>query len=203
MPCTHKFVHDLYLENIDFQTTTLIIGTFNPAWENLGNAAEWFYGRTRNNYFWEVLPRLYGEHSLRLALPCDWKTFCKTHRIALTDLIASIDDADPTNPDHIDYLKNYRDDLLAKHFKEFRFVKLPDLVGQHPTITQVYLTRSISGPYWRRLWQPFDDYCKKHEIKAKTLLTPSGGARFQISKDEDISLGDFIFQQWQAKWHSI
>jgi len=200
MTCLHKFSKDLSLERIDFQPTTLIVGTFNPGWDNLGNRALWFYGRTRNNYFWDVLPRLYGEQPLRQATPTEWKALCKQHRIALTDLIASIDDADSNNPTHIGYLKNYRDDLIALQFKQFTFVDIPNLLARHPTITQVYLTRSINDPFWRQLWQPVNDYCRQHDIKAQTLLTPSGSARFQKPKGDNISLGDFIFGQWQNNW---
>jgi len=52
MACQHKFKDDLNLQNIDFELSTLIVGTFNPAIE--GNKAEWFYGRFDNN-FWDVL----------------------------------------------------------------------------------------------------------------------------------------------------
>jgi len=57
MACNHKFKKYLKLEKLDFIPETLIVGTFNPAWP-AGNYAEWFYGRTSNNYFWEVLPNL-------------------------------------------------------------------------------------------------------------------------------------------------
>jgi len=201
MPCIHKFVDDLTLEKIDFNPLTLIVGTFNPDWNNLGNTAQWFYGRTRNNYFWDVLPRLYGEDPLRLATATEWKGFCRTHQIALTDLIASIDDADEDNAEHLTYLKNYRDDLIAKHFSQFSFVDIPQLLIHHPTLKQVYLTRSSSDAFWRRLWQPVEAFCQAHEISCKTLLTPSGGARFRIHKDVKVSLGDFIVEQWRNQWH--
>jgi hypothetical protein len=203
MPCIHKFAKDLHLARIDFQPVALIIGTFNPGWDNLGNTAEWFYGRTRNNYFWDVLPRLYSETPLRQSSPAEWKAFCKQYRIALTDLIASIDDADSNNPAHVGYLKNYRDDLIARHCKCINLVNIPSLLAKHPTIRHVYLTRSIADPFWRRLWQPIEDFCQYQEIKTQTLLTPSGSARFQIPKGAKISLGDFIFEQWQQQWHYL
>lgn len=203
MACIHRFVDDLMLEAIDFQATTLIVGTFNPGWNNLGNYAPWFYGRTRNNYFWEVLPRLYGELSLRQASPAEWWAFCHRHQIALTDLIASINDADANNPDHIGYLKNYRDDLIAKRFESFNTVDLPALLAKQHTITQVYLTRRVNHRFWQQLWQPAQDYCQQHGIKHQTLITPSASARFQLPKNQHISLGDFILAEWQASWHSV
>ncbi|WP_411726187.1 hypothetical protein [Methyloglobulus sp.] len=42
MACIHKFASDLNLEQIDFEPTTLIVGTFNPGWDNLGNYAHGF-----------------------------------------------------------------------------------------------------------------------------------------------------------------
>lgn len=201
MPCSHKFADDLYLNRIDFEPTTLIVGTFNPAWDNIGNTAQWFYGRTRNNYFWEILPLLYGETSLRQATPADWKAFCQRHQIALTDLIASIDDADINKTDHSSYLKSFRDDLITQHFSHFTWVDITSLLVQQPSIKQVYLTRSMNEPFWRQCWLPIKKHCQVQGIQTKTLLTPSGGARFQIPKGVKISLADFIFEQWQENWH--
>ena len=203
MACIHKFASNLDLEQLDFAPTTLIVGTFNPGWDNLGNYAPWFYGRTNNNYFWDALPRLYENTSLRQASVTEWKAFCNRNRIALTDLIFSIDDADDNNSDHIAYLSSYRDDLIAKYFKRFTHIDIPDILAKHKTIKHVYLTRSSNETFWRQRWQPIDNYCEKHGIKAKPLLTPSGGARFQMPKDQQLTLRDFIFQQWQNSWHSI
>ncbi|CAG7857529.1 hypothetical protein MCAMS1_02391 [biofilm metagenome] len=197
MGCSHKFADNLLLEHLDFKPTTLIVGTFNPGWGRLENTAEWFYGRTRNNYFWDVLPRLHGEKSLRQATPAEWKTFCKQYRIALTDLIASINDADSHDSQHHNYLQSYRDDLIVRHFHEFSFVNIQSLFARHPTLTQVCLTRSINEPFWRQLWQPVIAYDQQHGIKVTALLTPSGSARFQVPKGAKVSLPDFILEQWR------
>jgi hypothetical protein len=201
MPCPHKFADDLTLDRLDFNPTTLIIGTFNPGWENLGNTAQWFYGRTHNNYFWEVLPRLYGMSSLRQARANEWRAFCKQQGIALTDLIYSIDDADAANPAHVDYLKTYRDDLIIRHFQQINWLDIFGLLHNRPTISHVYLTRSTSGTSWRRQWLGIETYCQSRNISAKTLLTPSGSARFQMPNNSGIMLGDFIFEQWRRNWH--
>ncbi len=200
MPCIHKFKASLNLERLDFKPDVLITGTFNPGWDHLENYATWFYGRTRNNYFWDVLPRLYGKNPLRQARPAEWKAFCRANRIALTDLIASIDDADPDHPDHAGYLKTYRDDLITRHFRQFTLVDIPKLLAGNPTISKVYLTRSTNAPFWRQLWQPVEEYAQLHSIKTQNLMTPSSGARFQVPKGKNISLGDFIFEQWLNTW---
>ena len=46
MPCNHKFIEDLNLENLDFQPTTLIVGTFNPSWPE-NNQAQCFTAEHR------------------------------------------------------------------------------------------------------------------------------------------------------------
>lgn len=70
MPCQHKFLNDLdlsYVRELGYTPTTLIVGTFNPAWPE--HPAPWFYGRTHDahgnpsNRFWHVLPELYGHRS--------------------------------------------------------------------------------------------------------------------------------------------
>lgn len=203
MACLHKFAAGLNLERLDFEPATLIVGTFNPGWDKLHNEASWFYGRTRNNYFWEVLPRLYGLASLRRAPAGEWKAFCRQYRLALTDLIYSIEDACDNNPDHLAYIGSYRDDLIARHFKAVTPVDIPGILCRHPAISNVYITRSIGGRFWRRLWRPAGDFCQDHKIQTQTLLTPSGGARFKMPKNSKIGLGDFIFEKWQEKWHTV
>ncbi len=203
MSCPHKFIDDLALEKLNFEPETLIVGTFNPGWDNLGNTAGWFYGRTRNNYFWEVLPKLYGEKSLRQSTPAEWKAFCRRRRIALTDLIANIVDAEPEDFEHVISLKNYRDDLIAKQFAQFSLTDIPAVLAKHPSLQQVYLTRRANPAFWRMRWRPVEQYCRDHGVSCKTLLTPSGGARFAIPKKTEISLSDFIFRQWQSQWHDV
>ena len=203
MACIHKFAEDLKLDRLTFEPTTLIIGTFNPGWDNLGNYAPWFYGRTNNNFFWDVLPRLYENADLRKATHNDWKAFCNRHNIALTDLILSIGDAESGNQQHIQHLKNYRDDAIAKHFREFTLVNIIEILESHPSIKHVYLTRQISAGFWRQKWLPIAHYCNGHGISAQALLTPSGSARFQMPKLTDIALRDFIFKEWQNSWHHL
>lgn len=194
MGCNHKFEKYLYLNDLQFEPTTLIIGTFNPACvEN--NEAEWFYGRTNFNYFWDVLPRLYNEDSLIGKDPSAWKRFCKKHRIAITDFIASIDDADINNKVHKKALEGYSDKGITKTFKQFSFVDIVAILKAHPTIKNVYLTRSANERFWKNLWNPIKEYCIANGIRAEFLLTPSGNARYQ-RKDKSIPLQDFIYPRW-------
>lgn len=198
MPCNHKFQENLTLEKLTFLPQKLFVGTFNPQWPE-SNYAEWFYGRTQNNYFWELLSQLYGVPGLRDKDKTAWKLFCQEHKIAITDLISSIADADEHNPVHQKRLGKYYDSILSSKFKQHEIVNIVALLKQHPTIREVYLTRSTTTGLWNKLWQPVQDYCHEKEIKCVQLITPSKGARYAMRKGSGIRLYDFILGDWQTK----
>ncbi len=203
MPCNHKFLDYLHLARIDFEPTTLIIGTFNPGWDNLGNNAEWFYGRTARNYFWDVLPRIYEDINLRHQTHLEWKQFCARNGIAVTDLLQTINDADIVNPAHVDALMGYQDADIANNFHDFTPVDIVRVLRDHPTINHVYLTRQLGVPFWDNLWLQVTEYCNQNNITHQTLLTPSASARFQMPGDAGISLRDFIYNSWLPLWHQL
>jgi len=207
MACDHKFQQYLNIEHIDFEPTTLIVGTFNPMWPD-SNPAKWFYGRTANNYFWDVLPRLYDEESLTNATPNEWKQFCHDKRIAITDLISSIDDTDPTNPIHIKVLAGYADNAIVHNFDDFLFVNIVQILRRHPTIRNVYFTRGIGETFWRHLWNPVMHHCYLNNLRERKLLTPSGDAVYQhgvhnTENPDDVIhlLQDYILRRWRLEWH--
>lgn len=205
MPCNHKFIEDLNLENLDFAPTTLIVGTFNPAWPE-GNKAEWFYGRIDNN-FWDVLPRLYGKESMRCSKPSEWKQFCKENKVAITDLIETIADANEENNNHIALLKTFSDKNIANEFSKQKLVDIVELLKRNPTIKNIYFTRGIRETFWKRSWKPIKAYCDSKKYKCETLLTPSGYAFYQQAKynkknmENSLNLEDFILKEWKTKWH--
>ncbi|MBL0136235.1 MAG: hypothetical protein IPP79_20795 [Chitinophagaceae bacterium] len=94
---------------------TLIVGTFNPEWPE-GNYAEWFYGRVDNNYFWDLLPRMFDDEGLRSQTHIQWKIYCRKKEVALTDLLSVILDAHPQNEEHRKILGEYTDTGLASKF---------------------------------------------------------------------------------------
>jgi hypothetical protein len=208
MPCPHKFQEYLNLGNIDFIPTTLIVGTFNPAWPET-NQAPWFYGRTENNNFWNVLPRLYDEESLINATPERWKQFCKRKKIAITDLISCINDANEEEPAHRELLSGYSDKAIADTFQNFELVPIAEILAQHDSIENVYLTRGTGETFWRRTWRPVKHYCQDTGKRIVELLTPSGYAYFQQGRYNNahpemrLDLPDFILMQWNRKWHHI
>jgi hypothetical protein len=209
MPCPHKFIEDLNLDRLDFKPETLIVGTFNPAWP-ANNQAQWFYGRTARNHFWDVLPRHYGEASLINGTPADWKAFCKRHKIAITDLIISIDDADEENPEHVANLSSYSDKSIANDFNEQVPNNIIALLQNYPTITNIYLTNGANGTFWRRKWNIIGVYANQNNLYAKKLMTPSSYARFGLAAHNrnnqnnqyiNAHLNDFILMKWSNEWH--
>lgn len=214
MACRHKFHDELRLEHLDYEPTTLIVGTFNPEWPE-GNSAQWFYGRThdehgkQNNNFWEVLPRLYGQSSLINEGPDQWKEFCKSHAIAITDLISEINDADESNPIHRSILRSYGDKEIAERFSRQVPVDIVGILKSNTSIQHVYLTRSAYGTLWGRLWTPVRKYARSNQnLRVQPVITPSGYAYFQHGRwnrenpDNQIErLADFILMRWRDVWH--
>jgi hypothetical protein len=207
MPCNHKFQQFLNLERLDFDPTVLIVGTFNPAWPN-NNNAEWFYGRVRNNYLWDVLPRLFHyDLNLRTSTSLEWKEFCSVNRVALTDLLYSIDDADVENSEHQEILSTYLDTSIADYFSTFTFTKINSLLEKHPSIKNIYLTRQKGVPLFDNQWKLVEDYATHNSLHVKNLLTPSASARFHIHEYKQANptdrtpLRNFIYESWKKEWH--
>lgn len=208
MSCNHKFQSHLHLTTLDFEPTTLIVGTFNPAWP-ANNTAEWFYGRTESNCFWDVLPRLYGEASLINATPAEWKQFCRSKQVALTDLISSIDDADPANPEHAKILGGFSDKALEYNFDDFDFVDIVAILKRNPSIKNVYITRGITEAFWRYPWNPVVHYCNQHQLHERKLLSPTDVTAYHYeaynrdAENKIPTLEDYILMRWQQEWHFL
>lgn len=207
MPCDHKFLSQLDLSKIDIVPTTLIVGTFHPSWPT-NDSAEWFYGRTTKNYFWDVLPRLYGEASLINAGAKEWKRFCHDKQIALTDIISSIEDAEAGDPEHNEMLRNFSDKAIEYNFYDHAYVNIVQILKDHPGIKNVYLTRGATEAFWRHLWNPVAHYCHSNKIHERKLLTPSGDASYQFEaynnehpENKIAQLQDYILMRWRQEWH--
>ncbi|TCZ65186.1 hypothetical protein [Flaviaesturariibacter aridisoli] len=208
MPCPHKFQCDLNLENLDFHPTELMIGTFSPSWPK-GNRAEWFYGRTSNNYFWDVLPRMFDpETSLMKGTARHWKDFCKEKKVALTDMISCINDAEEGKHDTV--LKGYVDLDIATRFHDFDFTDISGILCRYTSIKNVYLTRQAGIQLFDEQWDKIRLFAQSHldrKVNFKMLLTPSKNARFHMDDYKETNPGDpkplrnFIYQSWQKVWH--
>ncbi len=206
MSCAHKFLSYLELERLDFEPTTLVVGTFIPEWPE--EPTEWFYGRTAHNYFWDILPRLYGEESLINASPNEWKRFCRNKQIAITDLFKSIDDADPNDPEHRKMLGSLSNNSIIHNFEDINYVNILQLLRLHPAIKHVYLTRGVTEAFWRHLWNPVTHYCNHNGVRERKLLTPSRDAAYQHEayngqnpQNKIPLLEDYLLTRWQQEWH--
>lgn len=217
MPCEHKFLKDLdlsYVTDMGYEPTTLILGTFNPSWPET-NQAKWFYGRTHDgngnlsNRFWHVLPVLYGEGSLMNAGVDEWKAFCKRRRIAITDMIRRIEDADADIPEHRKFLGSYSDSSIAKHFKCHCENDLDGLLKAFPSIRHVYMTLMTTGGLWQRLTHGIKTTCESTGRTHQDLLTPSRFARFQRGRwnrshplDPVTTIEELLEKRWREAWHA-
>lgn len=206
MPCNHKFQKELGLELIDYKPEVLIVGVFSP---EIGeeNPAEWFYGRTEDDCFWEVLPRVYGEPSLINGTPSEWKAFCRKHKIAFTDLISEIEDADPDNPDHAHKLGGFSDNAIVFNFDDLVYVDIVQALKKHPSIKSVYLTRGITEAFWRHLWNPVMHYCSHNGIRERRLLNTAEDVSYQLGAYNEEHPGstiaraeDYVLMKWKEEY---
>jgi hypothetical protein len=215
MACKHKFFYELKLEHLDYDPTTLIIGTFNPGWDHIGNTATWFYGRThdkkgkQNNNFWDVLPQIYNEPSLINNNVNDWKDFCKRHRIAITDMISQVYGAIPSQQNDISVIRSFSDSKLIKRYNHFQLVDLVKILRRHSLVKNVYITRSINSGFNFHTLMLAKRYASKNGIRVQSILTPSGYARFQqlqynkMNPNKTLSLPQYILMRWREVWHQI
>lgn len=206
MPCRHKFINNLSCTNIDYQPKILIIGTFNPEWPT-DNYANWFYGRTNNNYFWETLPRMFNEDSLLKLNHIAWKKFCALKKIIITDLISSINDANEDNLTHFEIISKFRDIEFAKHFNGFEMTNILGILENNPSIEKVFFTRNSGVELFDNQIEIIREFCTNNNIYFSHLLTPSKNARFQMrgwnpqTPDLERNLSNFIYEKWLNKWN--
>lgn len=207
MSCKHKFYTELKLAHVDYEPETLIVGTFSPEWP-ADNIAEWFYGRTDESLFWDVLPRVYGRESLLNNSVAEWRQFCKDQKIALTDLISEIEDADVASKKHQKMLGGFSDKAIMHNFDDFDFTNIVSLLQKHSSIKNVYLTRGITEAFWRHLWSPVMRYTNSNGLHERILLTPDDSATYQYeaytTANPDIvmpALSDYLVMRWKEVWH--
>lgn len=205
MSCKHKFYDDLQCGKLNFEPEILILGTFNPEWP-LTNYSNWFYGRTKYNYFWDVLPRMFYEDSLRKSEVNSWKLFWSKRKVLITDLISSINDANQIDEKHYKIISKFIDKDFAKAFKVFEINNIINILENYKTIEKVYFTRNLGVPLFDEQIRIIKMYCDEKKIYFNNLLTPSSHARFQMLEWEPNSpflkrsLPNFIYEKWLEKW---
>jgi len=192
MPCLHKFSEDLQLGYVDWKPLTLFIGTFNPEWGECDNNAQWFYGRTQRNDFWCILPTLYGQHSLTNGNRLSWIEFCRKNRIAITDIISSIE-ADVNNANHREVICKFKDDAIADF--EVSINNITAILDKFPSIKQICITRQSLNDFWEECFLETLEYIQlnqNRQITLRLLRSPSRGARRGVIGN----FCQFIAQRW-------
>jgi hypothetical protein len=187
MSCTHKFFgHDFHQRGEkgllpNWNAKTLIIGTFNPNnnfYEQ--NSASYFYGRKRN-YFWDILPLFAGEPAIDKSNSLFQKCFLENKKIAITDLLISINDAELNNTEHIRRIKSVKDKEIEK-FHSFNwnteFIKNYIEINKVEAVYFTYLSNPSASnqlintfEFQTRL---IESYCQEIGVFTSRLFTPSG-----------------------------
>ena len=176
MTCNHLLIDEL-IPNWDVEY--LFIGTFNPKIE--GNNANYFYGRS-NNDFWYILPQVFNKESLidrKYREDKDYlKSFLKTNKIGLTDLISKIANVDENNSDHQKFILSYKDKDLERYELVFNTEHIIKLIDKN-NLKGVYFTRQIDLHLKNicQHWMEVKNHCIAKSIDAFELVSPSRGYR--------------------------
>lgn len=163
----HKFLD----HQINPNTETLIIGTFNP--ETAKNDAEFFYGRGRN-FLWKLLPVAFGEKDLKYASKQKKIDFIKEHKIDFTDLIEEVQVEEGKEANYYD---GYIDDKIT------RWKNIIALIDTLPNLKRVCFTRKTFTdiPQMKKQISEIQNHCDKKGIFFQALITP---ARFYSEKKQ-------------------
>ena len=202
MAFEHKFIADLQLQYVDWEVKTIFIGTFNPDWkECANNNATWFYGRTQRNEFWEILPLIHKQPSLIDGDRNSWIEFCRKNKIAITDILSRINDADPESNEHRNIICKFKDDAFEDF--EVRNNNIPAILENFPSIKQICITRQEPLPdFWEECFMHMFQYIEdnpEREIHVKYLRSPSRGARRGVVGN----FSNFIANRWMQQGYLI
>ncbi len=159
MVVKHKFLDKYPIEG----KKIFFIGTFNP---DIGeNKAEFFYGRGRN-YFWNLLPRVFGCEPLKEKSVEEKIKFLNDYDIELTDLIYEVD-IDEKNID------NYSDENL-KNVITWNSENIIDILKKGKT-KEVYFTRKTftNIDNIKNEIEKIKSFCEENGIKFRCLPTPA------------------------------
>lgn len=163
---------------INPETETLIIGTFNP--ETADNDAQFFYGRSRN-YLWRLLPTTFGEPDLKGSSKQEQLEFISKYKIDLIDLIEEIqvDAGQEAN-----YYDGYIDNKVT------RWRNIIAVIENLPSLKRVCFTRKTFSdiPNMKKQLNAIRKHCESKGIPFKALTTP---ARF-YKEDKQTEWSNFL-----------
>lgn len=186
MACKHRFIEQLFP---DWELEYLFVGTFNPSW-NFNNAsqADYFYGRSRNN-FWCILPKVFGGESLKNNTLQHKLSYIKHKKIGITDIVKTVINADEQKQQDIKNLTSgFSDNILNRYELEFNTESIKTLIEKNSkTLKGVYLTRSTLNGINQiaNQWYEIVTFCKNHSIATHTLKTPANyGGGCQLKAED-------------------
>lgn len=173
-----KIAHKFLNHNIDPNTETLVIGTFNPDAKN--NEADFFYGRSRN-YLWKILSTTYKEENLKGVPKTEKLTFIKKNNIDFVDLIEEVGVKEGEEENYFD---GYIDDKVTK----WKDVKL--IINNLNNLKRVCFTRKTFSeiPNMKPHIEAIEQHCHHKRIPFKLLTTPS---RY-YNEDKQIEWSKFL-----------
>lgn len=170
----HKFLS----HQINSETETLIIGTFNPDVSH--NSAEFFYGRSRN-YLWRLLSNAFEEPDLKAKSTDEKFDFINRRKIDFIDLISEVEVEEETN-----YYDGYLDSRVLKWRDVISEIK------KLKAIKRICFTRkSFSDiPKMKIRIDEIQKFCEQNKIAFQYLTTP---ARF-YREDKQVEWTSFIIK---------
>lgn len=162
--------HRFQKHEINPETETLIIGTFNP--DTSENVADFFYGRQRN-FLWTLVPKAFGDESLKGKTRQEKISYVKKRKIDFIDLVGEVD---------VDETSNYNDGYLDSRVTTWRNVIAE--IEQLKKLNKVCFSRkSFSGiPKMKERIESIRLHCERLGIQFKYLTTP---ARFYRADKQD------------------
>jgi G:T/U-mismatch repair DNA glycosylase len=162
--------HRFRKHELNPDTETLIIGTFNP--DTPENVADFFYGRQRN-FLWTLVPKAFGDESLKGKTRQEKIEYIRERKIDFIDLISEVS---------VEEVSNYDDDYLDSKVTTWRNVLSE--IEQLKKLNKVCFSRkSFSGiPKMKERIENIRLYCEKWGIRFEYLTTP---ARFYRADKQD------------------
>jgi G:T/U-mismatch repair DNA glycosylase len=155
----HRFLN----HEINPETETLIIGTFNP--DTPGNEADFFYGRQRN-FLWRLIPTALSGNDLKGKPKNEKLEFIKLNKIDFIDLITlvNVDEGEEENYDGI--------------YIDSREIEWRDVIGEIRKLKKLkriaFTRKTLSGiPQMRKRIEAIVEYCNENQIPFHFLKTPA------------------------------
>ncbi len=164
----HKFSN----HTINPNTETLIIGSFNP--EAADNAADFFYGRSRN-FLWRLLPVALNSETLKGVAKEKKLYFIEANKVDFIDLIKAVKVEEGEEANYLDTYIDFRVEEWADVLSEMNALK---------NLKRVCFTRKTFDriPNMEKKIQEIQQYCESANIRFKCMTTP---ARYYSSEKQE------------------